>query len=106
MRHHRIREGAFPCGLDRHGKREAGKIQKLRYISDLDAQVAQWGVENHAPDVGRPTEPKAVKGLDRFSALSRGPQRAWGRSMAISSKLSSPAWPCSFRRPGSSAKSI
>src|SRR5215469_11353375 len=61
MRQHRFRPGSFPCRVDRHGKRAAGKIQQLRYISDVDAQAAKWGLENHAPDVGRSTEPEAVK---------------------------------------------
>src|SRR5215472_10758260 len=74
MRHHRVCAWSFRCGMDRHRKREAGKIQQLRYISDLDAQAAQWGVENYAPDVGRPAKPEAVKAQDRFSALSRGPE--------------------------------
>src|SRR6202007_2811809 len=74
MRHHRFRAGSFPCGMGGRGKREAGKIQQLRYVPDVDAQAAQWGLEDHAPDVGRPAEPEAVKVLDRFSASSRGPQ--------------------------------
>src|SRR5215469_5925082 len=61
MRQHRFRPGSFPCRVDHHGKRAAGKIQQLRYISDIDAQAAKWDLENHAPDVGRSAEPAAVK---------------------------------------------
>src|SRR5215469_5394914 len=74
MRQHRFRPGSFPCRVDRHGKRATGKIQQLRYVSDVDAQAAKWGLENHAPDVGRSAEPETVIVLDRFSASSRGPQ--------------------------------
>src|SRR5262252_4933794 len=76
MRQHRFRPGSFPSRVDRHGKRAPGKIQQLRYVSDVDAQAAKWGLENHAPDVGRSAEPETVTviALDRFSASSRGPK--------------------------------
>src|SRR5215469_5445674 len=78
MRQHRFRPGSFPCRVDRHGKRAAGKIQQLRYVSDVDAQAAKWGLENHAPDVGRSAEPAAVKYWIASVPSSRSPPTGFG----------------------------